>query len=201
MTTKQPACSVCGWNNESSCGYSGATQLKRFPNSTRHCTGYKCRTSDKPAAPKDKATILLTSEEAKVLVCVNKDEKYLVYASDTGKLADLKLIQVKDDEADNALHNLALTILNYFLPKLWGNLLADKFVLCHESDFKHENIWGITGKEILDWVDSNCKHNWVQRSIEKGIDKDVTLPIRCTECGAIQRPDGKSGPCPGKNLY
>jgi hypothetical protein len=90
--------------------------------------------------------------------------------------------------------DLALSILT----AVAGPAVADRHYQQFKAQFvalQTKPVWGITVREVKRWLALSEAHAWQTATIEKGRDANIKLPVRCSKCGAIKRPDGKDGPC------
>ncbi len=206
--SEQPACEDCGWNIASQCRRPEASESKNYPNASRECTGPEMKGGYRPAPkPKDPWDVLKVPPEAKVLM-VKDDDLYTVFGAESGEVHDLEeLPLVAAGPESDLFKEAAATVLSFFVSPMLALAFAARFaeVIRRANDGNIPEEWGIAGEGMLAWLKSTGQHDWHQRTIDKGQDKGTVLPMRCTVCGAVKRPDGVSssvprdeGPCLGK---
>ena len=143
------------------------------------------------------------ADTALVLVFRNGKGHVEVVGSESGKQSELKRLPNQPlqpfdygNEADpEAMERLAISILSWlFPPELMGAGPIEAFI---ETFIRSANStqWGLSAKQAAAWMRKQSNHSWVIRTIKKGTDAGRAMPARCSKCGAVQRPDGKSGPC------
>lgn len=196
------ACQECGWGDYPEtilCQFAGATQHEKYPNASRHCTGFKNQ-------PEPTGISSLTIESSlcadrKLLVMRLPDRVLAITATDDGE--DIIEIRPPEDCAfdygsDGGAKG-CLALARAVLAAAFGNAISSLYAeqFCYNVVATSVgDEWGLTHHQLVEWIDWASGHDWEEKTI--GIESKGNLeimPTKCSRCGLIRRPDGRNRRC------